>query len=194
MNGLPGISTIWIVSACCTLLLGACSGVPDLQGSYPLINEDNNHVDFPESYLGKTVIVGFVYTNCPDVCLATTASMLAVYERLEHQEDVVFLSITLDPRRDTVATLRKYAEIQGIEYPNWHLLTGSKKTLDSLFAEMGILYRMSFVRQMEDGSEVYFLDHSDVVALIDKHGHVREEFKGTTLDPDEVVEKIDEVS
>ena len=178
----------------CTLLLGACSSGPDFENSFSLVDEQGNQVQFPESYRGRKLVLSFIYTHCPDVCLATTARMIELRDRLGEENDAMFLSITLDPRRDSSSVLREYARIQGIDTRNWHLLTGDKETLDSLFERMDVFYRTSFMQHGDDGTEVYFLDHSDIIAVMDSEGVVQAEFKGTELDPDEVAEVIDEIS
>lgn len=182
------------ITVCCALLTGACSNGPNFENSYSLIDEDGNQVVFPNEFQGRTVVLSFIYTHCPDVCLTTTAKMLELREHIGKDSDVLFLSITLDPRRDTSEALRRYARIQGIDNQNWHLLTGNKATLDSLFAQMDVLYRTSFLQKADDGTEVYFLDHSDLVVVLDSQGTVRARYKGTELDAEEVAEKIDEIS
>ena len=188
------ISLTYAFAVCCTLLIGACSGGSTFGNGYSLTDEQGRHVTFPQEYSGKTLLVSYIYTHCPNVCVMTTDRMQRIRERLKGRNDVMFVSITLDPRRDTVAVLRSYAEIRGIDTHQWHFLTGDQDVLDSLFGKVGVFYRRSFMERPKKGEDVYFLDHSDIVTLVDKSGTVRAEFKGTELDVDNVVEKINEIS
>ena len=55
---------------------------------------------------GKVVVVAFIYTSCPDICLAISANMAYAQDSLgEESDDVVFVSVTIDPARDTVEHL-----------------------------------------------------------------------------------------
>lgn len=188
------LSLTFALAVCCTLSLGACSNGSVLDNAYSLTDEAGATVHFPGDYRGKTIIVSYIYTHCPSVCVITTDAMVRLRERLQDRNDVVFVSITLDPRRDSVETLRRYAAMRQIDTQEWHFLTGRKGTLDSLFQEMGVLYRTSFMERSEKGDEIYFIDHSDIVTLIDSNGDVRAEYKGTELDVEQVAEKINEIS
>lgn len=189
-----GLSLKFIVAVCCTLALGACSNGSVLDNPYSLTDEVGGQVRFPDDYRGKTLVVSYIYTHCPSICVVTTDGMERLRDRLGKRDDVVFVSITLDPRRDSAETLRRYAEMRGIDTRSWHFLTGDRDALDSLFREMGVLYRTSFMERSEKGDEVYFIDHNDVVTLIDRDGNVRGEFKGTELDVEHVAEEINEIS
>ncbi len=63
---------------------------------------------------GKVVLVSFVYTTCNGVCPATTASLGRIQQSLEQAKlwgrSVEFVSITLDPKRDTPEVLSRYAQ------------------------------------------------------------------------------------
>ena len=83
---------------------------------------DQNGEEFTLSELeGKVVVVAFVYTTCPDICLAISANMAWAPEiRGGASDDVVFLSVTIDPARDTVAGPSEW--IDAFEY-DWTSLT-----------------------------------------------------------------------
>lgn len=179
---------------CCTLLIGACGGGSTVETTYALTDQLGRPVRFPDDYRGKTLVVSYIYTNCPSVCIITTGGMERLREYIGERDDVVFVSISLDPRRDSPEVMRRYAELREIDTDGWHFLTGERETLDSLFEEMGVVYRTSFMERTEDGREMYFIDHSDFVTLIDPEGRIRGEYKGTELDVESVAEEINEIS
>ena len=73
---------------------------------------------------GKVVVLAFIYTSCPDVCLIVSSNLQWIKTNLDSaiEEEVVFLSITIDPARDTVDRFSKWTESVGYE---WQHLTSS---------------------------------------------------------------------
>jgi len=80
---------------------------------------------------GKVVVVAFIYTYCPDVCLIISANLDYVQDNLgEDSSDVVLLSITIDPARDTVSYLEDWTQTMGYD---WDHLTGNRTELESVW-------------------------------------------------------------
>jgi len=77
---------------------------------FNLIDQYNNSVNMSQ-FKGKIVIITFVYTHCPDVCPAVTFQMKKIAEELgsDFGESVVFLTMTVDPERDTPERLHTFA-------------------------------------------------------------------------------------
>ena len=70
---------------------------------FTLVDQYGNNVTL-SNYEGKVVVLAFIYTSCPDVCLIISSNLQ--WAKMNLQEDlvdeVVFLSVTIDPARDTV--------------------------------------------------------------------------------------------
>lgn len=175
------------------LVWGCSNPVGETSRTYKLTDERGRAVMFPSDYRGRKLVVSYIYTHCPDVCILTTTAIEKVQKQLAKQGDVTFVSITLDPRRDDTAALRQYAELRGIDTEDWHFLTGTESTVDSLLDDMGLVRRRSFIEQTESGRELYFIDHDDPVVVWDREGVIRDRFKGTTLNPDDVAQAIHEL-
>lgn len=158
--------------------------------AYRFALETGDSVSFPGSFAGKILAVSYIYTHCPDICVLTTSNMERLHKKLGHRDDVLFLSVSIDPRRDSPEILREYAEVRDINTDNWHLLTGRQSTTDSLLQRVEFYYRRSFTERSETGEEVYFLDHSDFISLFDAQGRLRGEYKGTDPDIDGIAEDI----
>ena len=99
---------------------------PGLEGysipAFSLVDQDGEPVD--ESVLeGEITVVAFVFTNCQLACPAITANMKIVFSDLEDTA-VRFLSISVDPERDTPEVLRAYADRMSIDTSRWLFLTG----------------------------------------------------------------------
>ena len=72
----------------------------------------------------KIVVLAFIYTSCPDVCLIISSNLQWIKMNLDPdmEEEVIFLSITIDPARDTVDRFAKWTESSGYD---WQHLTSS---------------------------------------------------------------------
>ncbi len=112
---------------------------------------------------GRVVLVYFGYTQCPDVCPTTLASLQPVFDRLGRDAArVSVLFVTLDPRHDTPARLAAYL---GAFTPRAIGLTGSAADARAAARAWGVDWRRA-----ADGR---FIDHTSVITLVDPAGQVR---------------------
>lgn len=89
---------------------------------------------------GKIVVADFFFTRCPQVCPTMTRNMKRLQDAVKKNvkagpkdaDFVQFLSFTVDPKHDSVAQLKKFADRFGIDPRNWWLLTGDKKEIYDL--------------------------------------------------------------
>ena len=74
--------------------------------AFELTSQDNKPVTLA-GLRGKVVAVSFLYTACPDICPLLTQKLVEVQDTLgeDFGHRIVFVSITLDPERDTVEVL-----------------------------------------------------------------------------------------
>jgi len=175
------------------LAIGACDRLSvkekldDLQ--VELVDHRGDDIVFPESFKGKALLVGYVYTNCPDICPLITYNMRDIERELD-REDIYFISISFDPARDTPEILAEYARNYRLDENRWSLLTGNSRNVNQLLDRLGIATLKTPTRFTESGSEIYFIDHSDKVTLLDKEGNIRRHYQGSELRSDEVTEDI----
>ncbi|MEY4934759.1 MAG: hypothetical protein RIS64_1118 [Bacteroidota bacterium] len=131
-----------------------------------------------QTFQDKIYVIDFFFTSCPTICPKVTAQMLRVYEQFKDNSKVLLLSHTIDPKRDTPAYLRNYANKLGImDAQKWHFVTGEK---DSLYAIANDYFSIA----KEDPNAPGGFDHSGRLILVDKARHVRSFCDGTK--PDEV--------
>lgn len=133
---------------------------------------------------GKVVVANFVFTSCGATCLQVSRKVAAVQKRLSGKLDVRFVSITIDPKTDTPATLAGFARKIGAEDPAWLFLTGeSNKVVHLLDA--------SFISGFGKPDRDPFQSVLDTtrIGLMDKHGRMRGFFDGFKKDVDVSVEK-----
>ncbi len=83
---------------------------------------------------GDITIVDFMFTRCPFICPLLTAKMKHMTERLQGT-GVRFLSVSVDPERDTPAALREYASAYGADLTRWTFATGDWATVKSIVTD-----------------------------------------------------------
>jgi protein SCO1 len=86
---------------------------------------------------GKTVGINLIFTDCTEVCPLETANMVQLQRELGARagKDIVFYSISIDPKNDTPAVLKAYAEKFGA---NWLFLTGKPDDIKLIAQKLGM--------------------------------------------------------
>ncbi len=151
---------------------------------------------------GKVVVLGMIYTHCPDVCPLITARMMEIQQQIAVEglsNEVFFVTLTFDPERDTPEVLRRYAQVRKIDFGNWVFLTGDPSTTRQLTEILGIYTERVYVingtpvsgTPSASGKEVnYFINHTDRIFLVDRQGRVRALLPGSRTELKEAMEKI----
>jgi protein SCO1/2 len=160
--------------------------------SYELINQDSVKVNFPEVIKGHITVMGFIYTHCPDICPLTTNNMYLTEKKLKEQgiDDVKFVELSFDPDRDIPSVLKEFANIRGISFENWMLLTGEKSIVEDLCKRFDVKAIKTDEEFNENGEPSYSMMHTDRISLIDENGILRKNYKGSTLNFDEIIKDI----
>ncbi len=159
---------------------------------YVLFNQDSVEVIYPENLKGKVAVIGYVFTNCPDICPLTTNNMRLVQEALKKENitGVEFVTITFDPEYDTPSVLKEYAEVRRLDTSNWIFLTGDKSTTDQVMRDVGVVAVPSDSTKMASGEMMYFYVHTDRINLMDKEGRIRASYLGSELNIEKIVNDI----
>ena len=154
---------------------------------FALVNQDGKTVKLSD-FRGRLVLVSFIFTTCNGTCPATTHRMAKIYEAISVDQGyggygaygqaipapVVFLSVTLDPQRDTTDALKKYAQLYDLQASaalkkgrdkSWMLLTGSPEVVDKTLEAWGM-----WAKPGPSGQ----LDHPSRIFLLDQQGRIRE--------------------
>ncbi len=146
--------------------------IPD----FAFVDQDSNLVT-NATFADKLYVVDFFFTSCPTICPKTAKQMLRLYERYENEDRVVLLAHTVDPVRDSVGTLKNYAQNLGVESYKWHFVTGEKDNIYEIADDY-------FSIAKEDPTAPGGFDHSGRFILVDKNRYVRSFCDGT--DPQSV--------
>jgi protein SCO1/2 len=132
--------------------------------SFHLVNQDGRPVS-ARSYDGRVRLVFFGYTHCPDLCPTTLAKVSAALQQLGNAvSEVEPIFITVDPEHDDVVRLKAYMRSFHEE------ITALTGTPDQI-ARAAQAYNVYF-RRIDRGDGRYFVDHSGMLYLQDRDGHL----------------------
>ena len=99
--------------------------------------------------------------------------MAVLQDEFLQDDDVLLLSHSVTPERDSVPVLKEYAENKGVISHKWHLVTGTQQ-------EIYRLGRQDYFVEEDLGlnkEENKFL-HTENFVLIDKNRHIRGIYNG----------------
>lgn len=79
---------------------------------------------------GKIIVIDFFFTRCPSICPRLARSMKRLQDSFKKNDSIVqFISISIDPERDSVPQLRAFADRFNANHDSWWFVTGDKKEI-----------------------------------------------------------------
>jgi len=146
---------------------------------FSLTNQEGKTITW-DSLRGKIVIMDFFFTHCPTICPGLTRNMKRMAESINNGErvgdrtnkQVQFISMSIDPERDSVPRLKYWADRFQINPEQWWLLTGTKKEIYDI-----ILHEIKIPVEDGEGVDSNFA-HTDHFVLIDSNRYVRGYYHG----------------
>ncbi len=134
---------------------------------------------------GSVTVYNFIFTNCAGTCPMMTAAMRRLTKKVDKDLPVHFVSISVDPKRDTPAVLHQYASRVRND-DRWMFLTGDLGAIINLSVNG---FKLAAGGTTQTAAEP--LMHSSKFAVADKRGVIREYYGGTNDDaPDHVAATI----
>ncbi len=124
----------------------------------------------------KVIVADFFFTTCPTICPKMTEHFRQLQEKLKEeglQDKVWLISHTVDPKHDSAAVLKAYAEKHKADTEHWKFLTGDKEKIYTQAAK-GYLLSAGKDSTLPGG----FL-HSGQFTLLDRQRHIRGYYDGT---------------
>ncbi len=117
---------------------------------------------------GKIYVANFFFTSCPGICPKMAVSMEALQKEFLNDDEILFISHSVTPDKDSVPVLKKYAAEKGAIYNKWKLLTGQK-------SEIYNLGRSSYYVEEDLGVNKDSTDflHTENFVLVDENRHIR---------------------
>jgi protein SCO1/2 len=144
---------------------------------FTLISQDGAPVALAD-FRGRVVAVTFILTLCTSTCPVLTPMMQSVQDRLGHDfgSKIAFVSITVDPERDTPDVLKMYAQAFGADLPGWSFLTGNPTAIQDVTRRYGV-----YASKTENGD----VDHTFLTSVVDPNGILRVQYLGVHFSPEE---------
>ncbi len=140
--------------------------------NFSLTNQNGRTIT-QEDYKGKIFVADFFFTTCPSICPIMTKNMAYIQEQIMDDDEVLLLSHSVTPLKDSVPQLKKYAIEKGVVDRKWNLVTGDKKQIYELA-------RKSYFAVLNEGDGGPFdMIHTENFILIDKEGRIRGTYDGT---------------
>ncbi len=106
-----------------------------------VVDQDGQERRFYSDVLkDRVVLINFIFTSCEHACPLITQHLASVKDQLglDLSRKIHFISISVDPERDTPEALRVFMQKQEIEMqPSWEFITGDKTNLDTIIRKLG---------------------------------------------------------
>jgi protein SCO1/2 len=134
---------------------------------FELVDQNGNPFA-DESLLGKTAIVYFGFTTCPDVCPMALSRLSAAANQLKpkDREDLALVFVTVDPERDTPERLRAFLAFD----PSIVGLTGPVEAAEHARQSFKVFAK----KEILEGSVLgYTMNHSSLYYVVDPAGKPR---------------------
>ncbi len=145
-----------------------------------LTNQLGQKVSLNKDLKGKMLVIDFFFTTCPSICPLLTTNMHRL--QLSYKKDpkkeasldtvVQFISITVNPERDTFQAMRAYADRFGANHDHWWFLTGDKKAIYNYARN-----ELKLTVGPGDGGADDFI-HTEKMVLLDRDRHIRGYYDG----------------
>jgi protein SCO1/2 len=154
--------------------------VPDFR----LVNQNGDTVS-QKNLDGKIYVANFFFASCPGVCPKMTDEVKQVQDEFKKNNDVLFISHTVDPEHDSLPALKTFAEKHGADLTKWFFVTGNRDSIYNL-AIKGYLVPAAQDARAEGG----FL-HSQDLLLVDKEKRIRGIYD--SMEPEDIKRLKDEI-
>ncbi len=118
---------------------------------------------------GKIIVADFFFTSCPGICPKMAVSMGDLQKEFLTDNDILLISHSVTPAKDSVPVLKRYAETKKVDYKKWRLLTGNKDEIYNL----GRKYYFVEEDLGAVNSDTSIFLHTENFVLLDKTRHIR---------------------
>lgn len=139
---------------------------------FTLTNQEGQQIT-QKTFENKIYVTDFFFTSCPGICPKMTENMSVLQDAFKDDDQVLLLSHSVTPVKDSVSILKHYAEGKGVITNKWHLVTGDRKQIYDLG-------RQAYFVEEDLGNEKSDDDflHTENFVLIDKNKHIRGIYNG----------------
>ena len=112
----------------------------DYFSNVELIDQNGQSLKFYDEVLkDKVVVISFIFTNCQSACPLMTRNLTMIRDMLREDERraIQFVSISIDPLRDTPSAMKEFAQKHDADIEGWLWLTGQPDDVDYVTKRLG---------------------------------------------------------
>ncbi|MGF1925338.1 MAG: SCO family protein [Bacteroidia bacterium] len=154
--------------------------------AFGFLNQDSILIT-QDAFKDKIYIADFFFTSCSTICPIMHRNLKTVFDQYKNNEEVMFLSHTIDFKYDKPSTLKKYAQKLGVDGKKWQFVWGTKDSIYHI-AEKNYLVAVG-----EDETEKDGYIHQGWLVLIDKEKKMRGAYDGTKTEQVDQLKKDIEI-
>jgi protein SCO1/2 len=149
------------------------------------LTDQNGKTVTENDFKNKIYITDFFFVTCPTICPKMATQMQRVYAEFKSNDNILFLSHTVMPEKDSVSVLKEYADKIGVNDNKWKFVTGDKKQIYNLARKT----YFAAVSEGDGGPEDFV--HTENFVLVDKEKRLRGFYDGTSeKDTDRLIKDI----
>ncbi|MBL0309785.1 MAG: SCO family protein [Bacteroidetes bacterium] len=126
-----------------------------------------------DSLRGKIYIADFFFASCPGICPKMNHSLERVQQAFIKDGNFRLVSFTVDPERDTIDVLRRYANEHNAIPGKWYFLRQNRENIFRLASEGFFL-----TAKEDDGGGPEDFIHSEKLVMVDQQGNIRGYYSG----------------
>lgn len=138
---------------------------------------------------GEVTLFNFIFTHCAWICPKQTGDMLRIYRALPREvlAKVRFVSVSVDPQRDTPQQLHEFASRLGANYQRWHFVRGEPQQTAGLIKALSLL-------QASEQSNAEQINHQTHLWLVGRAGRLMMRYDGLNVDDKRIAAEIGQLS
>lgn len=154
--------------------------------AFGFLNQDSVLIT-QDAFKDKIYIADFFFTSCSTICPIMHRNLKTVFDQYKDNDEVMFLSHTIDFKYDKPSTLKRYAQKLGVDGNKWQFVWGTKDSIYHI-AEKNYLVAVG-----EDETEKDGYIHQGWLVLIDKDKKMRGAYDGTKTEQVDQLKKDIEI-
>ncbi|GAB2506080.1 SCO family protein [Arenimonas alkanexedens] len=147
-----------------------------------MIDQDQRPASLAE-YLGKPLLVNFIYTGCFQVCPTNSRALSGAVKSMRARfgnDQFNIVSIGFDQPTDSPASLGIFAKQQRIDAANWRFLSPRAEDVPSLARDFGFSYAKTPIG----------FEHTLQVSILDAEGRIYRQVYGDGFAADSLGEPL----
>lgn len=173
----------WLLLLLCPLLVLAeypiSPGDPAPDGTW---TDQEGRTFKLSDFKGKALALTFIFTRCPlpDFCPRMSLHFDEVQRALAKEKGWHLLSLSFDPKHDTPAVLKAYAEFRKADLSTWTFATAEQEAVLKWGSRFGLMV------SQKDG----LIDHNLRTIVIDAQGRIQRVFDGNQWTTDQLIAEM----